>query len=469
MKTLFLIVALSALAYVSATCPNLCNGHGTCEANDRCVCFSNWQGADCSERVCSYGLAWVDAPSATNTAHWYAECSNKGVCDRKTGLCECFPGYEGKGCRRSTCPNDCSGHGTCYFINQLKAAATDPTGRKVEVDYGTLANTRQDKIWYDNWDANKITGCQCDPYYEGADCSQRMCPRGDNRLTTGSTNAAGQIEAKDQGATYQEIFIGQGTAAAALGGEFTLTFKDLYGGVWETDTIQLDSDGDATGTFFTPANIATRIKEELENLPNDVIESVDVTSIPCGVGLSTTALAACTGNDAAVTTTNMCATDGGGTPVTGDVPNGRLGGGYLGFTTLSGITWFLEDTAGTVTTQVAGDYGWHGQCLDFLIKFTGDQNVGVQNLIEVNIRGCDVDGCAPRYKGLADADHSTGAAAIVAGVADVTTYVDSGSNKLMHKERAVCSEHGLCDTETGLCNCFSGYYDEDCNKQTVLV
>lgn len=36
----------------------------------------------------------------SNTAHWYVECSNKGLCDRKSGLCKCFTGYEGSSCQR---------------------------------------------------------------------------------------------------------------------------------------------------------------------------------------------------------------------------------------------------------------------------------------------------------------------------------------------------------------------------------
>lgn len=39
---------------------------------------------------------------------------------------------------------------------------------------------------YDLWDADKHQACICDPGFAGFDCSQRLCPRGDDPLTIGS-------------------------------------------------------------------------------------------------------------------------------------------------------------------------------------------------------------------------------------------------------------------------------------------
>jgi len=466
MKSFIIVALLGMLGMVAATCPNLCNGHGTCGSNDRCTCFNNWQGADCSERVCAYGLAWVDAPSALNTAHWYAECSNKGICDRETGECACFPGYEGKGCRRSSCPNDCSGHGTCYYINEVAVDSNDPSSGRLTLNKGT--GDRSNKIYYNNWDANKAQACVCDPYYEGADCSLRQCPRGDNVLTTGNINAAGQVEAKDQANTVQEFIIHQGTVAGAMEGTFTLTFFDLYGGVWETEAISVKDT-----TAATAANIAARVEAALENLPNGVLEDVTVTAVNCGGDTSQTAGTvggytgvSCSG-DASDVTKEGCS---------GSVEfwNGRLNGGYLGYF-VSLIPWMsavlkAEQTNAGSVSPVAGDYMLDGQCIDMLVEFSGDQNAGQQPLLQVNIAGCTTDGCAPYYGGITDADvDGTTATAIQTAVVDVTTRVVSGSNKRMHKERAICAEHGICDSSTGTCGCFSGYYDEDCSKQTVLV
>jgi len=327
----FLIAAfIAGIATVSATCPNLCNGHGNCGASDRCTCFANWQGADCSERVCAYGLAWVDAP-ASGVAHQYAECSNKGLCDRATGLCSCFDGYSGKGCKRASCPNDCSGHGTCYFIEQLSTSTN-----------GNFQVARPDTS-YSQWDNSKAQACVCDPYYEGTDCSLRSCPRGDNILTTASS-----------GSDIQTFTWGTANAA----GEFTLTYTDSYGGSWTTGAIAWNAAGSA-------------VEDALKALPNAVIPAVTAT-------LSSTALS---------------------------------------------------------------------------VTFTDAANTGAQQAIVVNWAGCKRAGCTPMYDGLAAAPGA------------VVRTVTSGSLK----EQAVCSEHGVCDTSSGLCKCFSGYYNLDCSPQTVLV
>ena len=59
MKT-FIFLAL--VGFAAAECPNACSGHGTCGAKDSCSCYQNYQGNDCSERTCYFGIAHVDTP-----------------------------------------------------------------------------------------------------------------------------------------------------------------------------------------------------------------------------------------------------------------------------------------------------------------------------------------------------------------------------------------------------------------------
>ena len=58
MKLVSLVFVLATLgSFANASCPNACSGHGTCGTNDECTCFRNWVANDCSERVCTYGMA----------------------------------------------------------------------------------------------------------------------------------------------------------------------------------------------------------------------------------------------------------------------------------------------------------------------------------------------------------------------------------------------------------------------------
>merc|ERR1712100_846360 len=84
-----------------------------------------WAGADCSLRACPTAMAWVSSSIVgSNDMHPTVECSNKGTCDRLTGTCTCFPGYDGLACQRSTCPMDCNGRGSCFPERILASKAS---------------------------------------------------------------------------------------------------------------------------------------------------------------------------------------------------------------------------------------------------------------------------------------------------------------------------------------------------------
>lgn len=173
---------LVVVGTADGACPNSCSGHGTCGKDDVCSCFANWQngeeqGGDCSDRTCPFDFAFADTPTGTNSAHWYAECSGKGICDRKSGECDCFDGYTGKACARTTCPNDCSEHGTCEYIGDV------PLKQNMKAFDEAFTHSSL-------WDANKSRMCVCDAGYTGIDCSTKICPFGNdplNRLNEANT------------------------------------------------------------------------------------------------------------------------------------------------------------------------------------------------------------------------------------------------------------------------------------------
>jgi hypothetical protein len=184
-----------------------CNGHGFCFSNSpHCTCYDGWYGADCGIATCPVGTAWFDEAISPTEAHQLSECSNMGICNRKTGECLCNQGYSGNACQYMDCDRDpdtgvhCSGKGWCMNMN--KWASVGGT------TYGDESNHR---LYPDAWDAFKIYNCMCSARipegftghpdyptvgpikmisgiaaesqnlkgYRGWDCSERNCPTGD--------------------------------------------------------------------------------------------------------------------------------------------------------------------------------------------------------------------------------------------------------------------------------------------------
>jgi len=234
---------------------------------------------DCSERVCQFGLAHVDTPKGdldassgklsgpsdliipnnevypygtteqfpnmvdsngnvlANSAHYYMECSNKGICDRSAGTCECFPGYEGSACQRASCPSNdqgvCSGHGTCQSIKEIS-----------QKDYNNI---------YELWDKSATLGCVCDAGYYGADCSLRRCKYGADPLYADDSIATPRFANWTYG-----IFTKTYGAPATITGNYSIVFYDVFGEDWSTIPIQAGS-------------TCPTIIDALESIPNNVI------------------------------------------------------------------------------------------------------------------------------------------------------------------------------------------------------
>jgi hypothetical protein len=247
--TLFLVLAL-CVSQTFARCPgtdSACSGHGECTALDKCICHSNFQGVGCSERVCPFSIGWsavqwgptprenhatstVSAVARGDPTHGYTECGGRGVCDRTSGECQCDPGFEGRGCSRMSCPNGCSDHGTCKYINRMNDNLV-------------------------SWDSAMTQQCHCDPGYTGYDCSERMCPQGDDPMKRDTADSS----------WYAKYRFGPPTSAYQASDEVYFEFTDMYGNVWPTRTIN--------ARLMT----ATQIQEALQSLPNNCVPEVEVT------------------------------------------------------------------------------------------------------------------------------------------------------------------------------------------------
>lgn len=293
MQRLYLaaVLAVAFISSVSAECANGCNGHGKCTSYDMCICNRNWQASDCSERVCQFGLAHVDTPKGdldmsgdiadadtpvvensfnypygttemfpsmqdtdlstqAQSAHYYMECSNKGTCDRGTGECDCFDGFDGAACQRASCPNSCSGHGVCKTIE-------------------ALAKSDGDNI-YKLWDRQSTMGCECDAGYSGADCSARECKHGIDPLYFDDSStvkysiynfvvAATDHDASSANSATLDTVFHDGTLPHTTNtGEWSIRFYDVHGEDWLTQPMKAGA-------------TCLEVVAALESLPNDVI------------------------------------------------------------------------------------------------------------------------------------------------------------------------------------------------------
>eukprot|EP00755_Sulcionema_specki_P016698 Sspe_Gene.62648::Locus_35319_Transcript_1_3_Confidence_0.500_Length_4064::g.62648::m.62648 len=107
----------------SKTCPDtragVCNGHGTCEAGGTCRCDNGYAMPDCrcltgacTAEPCKDSFPWLKGPSCNLTCPGYLwdgmrgdHCSGHGECDPTTGQCRCSGGWEGSRC------DECKNHG----------------------------------------------------------------------------------------------------------------------------------------------------------------------------------------------------------------------------------------------------------------------------------------------------------------------------------------------------------------------
>ena len=202
--------------------------------------IQGYTGGDCSDRTCPKAPAWFVYPSAdeTHDRSLLLECAGAGECDRYTGLCFCAAWATGAACNHMACggsydSHTCSGHGQCLNMGQLALRSyKDSDSSTDSFTYGLDANVAS------TWDSEVIFGCLCDDGWQGYDCSEKSCPRGDDPGTWDQENELQLVRCE------------------AEGGHFTLTFRQTT-----TDFI----DYNAT---------AQEVETALESL--DEIDNVDV-------------------------------------------------------------------------------------------------------------------------------------------------------------------------------------------------
>jgi len=518
------LALFSILGFASAACPNNCAGHGTCGEATQCDCYRNWFGADCSKRICTYSAAFVDTPvgdlngdgehgparyfdprlntkvfgidfvgggqselyshnygyaRATRTtehdeAHFYRECANKGTCDRTTGLCNCFPGYEGEGCSRTSCPNNCNGHGRC---------------RTIADEYST----------YSAWDLHHTQMCQCDPGYSGPSCAMRDCPRGADPVLY-----ALEVTNSVQGIFWRSFNKATGTAekeqkyAARMPStvHYTITFTDEYGDEHVTSLLSVEykSDCSATACFtypdFTKQTLmehAEAVNQSIGALPRGAIENKYVWTVGTEYDASGNAKAAGTLKDDAGAAQKWMTypkdwklvktSDPVSTPVdqleyrldVQTIPAGCQGKDIKGATAVTqyGLCMFIQIENPGVQNALKVQYFYNPRTT------STKANELETHIVSGQTRGFNTKRITDASDKFAPDD-----ATYIVTVQDlqldrVWNKADGDVSKMFIGEDVtkldMCSKRGLCDYDTGMCDCFSGYSGIRCDDQNAIA
>lgn len=353
---------------------------------------------------------------------------------------------------------------------------------------------------YRLWDADQNSACVCDIGYSGIDCSLRECPKGDDPLTTTAATCGGRTCVDE----VQSFSVDGGQTKP---GTYYLIVKDYNGLTYKTGEFPLYTNNADAGWATNKASNEAVVKAALESLPNNVTGTVVVSSSSAGLG-----------GTAAKEQYRMSITFIG---KSGNVPEMTLG--WTGTSNEDtrrayvfqpgqpvqsvAVLWGTNAPASIQVTVYPQDqtlYGlstyWSSTCTPISVAqgASGESDIADGLVSALNsvpavkltygtpfIRDSNVVALAAsdRYNiriafpdkqfgtstlvvsGFSDAACGTALSAAFA-IASPSNFGDVIDG---NKEHATCSNRGLCDFNSGLCSCFSGYTGVACDVQSTLA
>ena len=296
---------------------------------------------------------------------------------------------------------------------------------------------------------NKIQACRCDGGFYGTDCSKRLCPRGNDPITVVNHNGATANTANlvEQGEVYEIQFRFQqsGTAAYDHTGDFNFFIEvdTMWNTTERSRPITIPNTVIKAGSGNGPSFTTTYLDATHEPLVSFVRALIDLEAI-----------------------SDLYLSSAGDVTVAGST----YGSG-------SGST----DQPTAIESTVDGYLALNTAVYVVKLRFRLANPLRLHDVRVHYNQECYVAGCYPLLPKNAYPNENPANPEFPGGfwidpidnaqqrlsvpAASVQTVIEADPRD----ESEECSQRGLCDYTTGLCTCFSGFYGNACEMQTILV
>ena len=472
-------------------------------------------------------------PSADNNeGHWYMECANRGLCDSETGTCQCFDGYEGAACQRTVCPNDCSGHGVCESISELSSNQNTQLFHK-DTYHGAQTYTLWDKKtsygckcdpWFYGADCSKRR-CKVgvDPMYEavGQEIIETILIRVGFEDDGTEVLASGYVRIKFWdywGEAYHTARIDLSNTAATSASNIQAGLLALPNGVITdvtcadsatTTTVDNVRAGDATSlgtTNWIGHIVGCKLTSNPGSLRLPTVDqsSLTLTNVPAAASSVVLTGSSKRGEDIdycgtldSVTVTSIAA------DATAVVTSGTSDLGTITLNTDAYLVKIKDQYVAVnahASTSMTMMYAWG---LPAISAATTSIFYSTTKMLELTQTIATWTIGATSFTASADPSGTISAGDIlftenqiftIVSISTTTVTVDrpysgnaldggslSGTVKVLYWLAASvptsgvftyvseCSGRGICESESGVCQCFKGYTNDNCDTQNILA